>query len=602
MGLKFNPLTGLFDFSGSAGGSGSTIGEPVAGATPHSILIVDGSSNLAEIGPLTDGQLIIGSTGLSAVASNLTGTIDQITVTNGPGSITLSLPQNVATSSSPTFSQLTLSTPTANRAVIVDGTNKITSSSVTDTELGYLSGVTSAIQTQISGLANTSLSNLSSTAINTNLIPDTDATRNLGSFSFSGGKEWNLIIGKFLYSGSGSNAISMEDGINLGLYATAVGAVVKIPSSNLDMVNHNIINVLDPVNPLDAANKEYVDAVAAGLDPKASVRVATTADLSATYATSPSNGQFTSAPAIIDDIVLVVNDRILVKNQTDPKENGIYTYTAANQLTRSSDMDGSPSNEVSGGNFTFVEVGTVNAGSGYVLQGNGTLTLNTDNLVWTQFSAAGSYSADGQGIELSGSQFQLELDGSTLSKSASGLKVADLGISDAQISNSAAISLSKLAALTINRALTSDGSGVITASSVTDTELGYVSGVTSAIQTQINNKVTATSGDIPLTSFSGANNQVAAADVTGFLFANANIRSFKALISVHVDATSPLYESIDLQAVQKGSSWDFTTASTGDVSNVVFTVAASGQVQYTSDNYAGFNALNIRFRAIVTNT
>lgn len=120
-------------------------------------------------------------------------------------------------------------------------------------------------------------------------------------------------------------------------------------------------------------------------------------------------------------------------------------------------------------------------------------SLATQTYVGSAISAA-AYTADGNGIELSGQQFALELDGSTLSKSATGLKVADLGIADAQISASAAVSLSKLAALTANKALASDASGVIVATSVTDTELGYLSGVSSAVQTQIDSKLALAGG------------------------------------------------------------------------------------------------------------
>ena len=60
----------------------------------------------------------------------------------------------------------------------------------------------------------------------------------------------------------------------------------------------------------------------------------------------------------------------------------------------------------------------------------------------------------------------------------------NVGLSDL----SGAISTVKTSDLTANRALISNGSGKIAASSVTSTQLGYVSGVTSAIQTQLNNK------------------------------------------------------------------------------------------------------------------
>ncbi len=76
-------------------------------------------------------------------------------------------------------------------------------------------------------------------------------------------------------------------------------------------------------------------------------------------------------------------------------------------------------------------------------------------------------------------------------------------IVDANVDASAAITLSKLAALTISRALVSDGSGVVSVSAVTSTELGYVSGVTSAIQTQLNAKEpTLTKGNLTETTSS----------------------------------------------------------------------------------------------------
>ena len=95
--------------------------------------------------------------------------------------------------------------------------------------------------------------------------------------------------------------------------------------------------------------------------------------------------------------------------------------------------------------------------------------------------------------------------GDILVDSSTGLTIKTGVIVNSEISASANISLSKLAALTANRALQSDGSGVISASSVTNTELGYVSGVTSAIQTQLNSKqasgnyITALTGDVAAT-------------------------------------------------------------------------------------------------------
>lgn len=107
-------------------------------------------------------------------------------------------------------------------------------------------------------------------------------------------------------------------------------------------------------------------------------------------------------------------------------------------------------------------------------------------------------------------------------------------------------------------------------------------------------------GDIQLTTFAGANNQTTPTDVTAFAFNPAQVRSFKALVSVAVDATADLYEAYELLAVYKNGSWDLAISSTGDDSLVAFTITNAGQVQYTSPNYAGFVSLSVEFRATVT--
>lgn len=122
--------------------------------------------------------------------------------------------------------------------------------------------------------------------------------------------------------------------------------------------------------------------------------------------------------------------------------------------------------------------------------------LKTDgsgNLSWYTIPAATSYTP-GDGIDITSYVVSVNLDGSTLAVSPTGLKVATGGISDNEINASAAITLTKLAVVTASSALVSDASGYITASSVTSTELGYLSGVTSSVQDQINDKV-AKAGD-----------------------------------------------------------------------------------------------------------
>jgi hypothetical protein len=78
--------------------------------TDRAVLVGNGTDAVTSVGPLTDGQLIIGSTGGDPVAASLTGTANQITVTNGVGQITLSTPQDIATTSSPTFAGASIAT------------------------------------------------------------------------------------------------------------------------------------------------------------------------------------------------------------------------------------------------------------------------------------------------------------------------------------------------------------------------------------------------------------------------------------------------------------------------------------------------------------
>lgn len=107
-------------------------------------------------------------------------------------------------------------------------------------------------------------------------------------------------------------------------------------------------------------------------------------------------------------------------------------------------------------------------------------------------------------------------------------------------------------------------------------------------------------GDIAETSFSIADGQGTPANVTGFAFNNASVRSFKAIVSITIDATADLYEQVELHAIQKSASWEMSSSSVGDDSDVLFTITPSGQIQYTSATYPGFVSGTLKFRAFVT--
>ena len=107
-------------------------------------------------------------------------------------------------------------------------------------------------------------------------------------------------------------------------------------------------------------------------------------------------------------------------------------------------------------------------------------------------------------------------------------------------------------------------------------------------------------GDLDDTAFSFANNQSSAANVTGFAFANATVRSFKAHVSVSIDATTDLFEVFEIEGIQKGSEWDYSVSSVGDITGLRFSVTNAGQIQYTSTNVSGFVSGVVKFRAYTT--
>jgi hypothetical protein len=146
-----------------------------------------------------------------------------------------------------------------------------------------------------------------------------------------------------------------------------------------------------PTDDNHAATKAYVDAARSGLDVKQSVRAATTTAV--LLASGLENGD------TIDGVTLVTGDRVLVKNQSTASENGIYVVQVSGAAVRATDFDGA--GEVSGGAFTFVEEGTVNADSGFVVSSNGPITVGTDAINWVQFSGAGSFVA-GDGLTKNG--------------------------------------------------------------------------------------------------------------------------------------------------------------------------------------------------------
>lgn len=201
-----------------------------------------------------------------------------------------------------------------------------------------------------------------------------------------------------------SNTTNATSATNGGTFTTAGGAAIARDlyvgvnasiGGNLDMTSGFIRNLLDPINPQDAATKQYVDTNAQGLIVKGSVVVATTGP--GTLATSFVAGQ------TIDTRVLVLGDRILIKNQADQRQNGIYVVTASTP-TRATDF---ATGDAVAGSYIFVSGGGLNLNSGWVCTSIKTFdVVGTHNIIFTQFSGAGVISP-GTGLNQTGSAFNV---------------------------------------------------------------------------------------------------------------------------------------------------------------------------------------------------
>lgn len=221
-----------------------------------------------------------------------------------------------------------------------------------------------------------------------------------------------------------------------------VGAASKVvildSSLNLNIGSGRISSTATPTADAHLATKKYVDDVAQGLDVKASAHVATTEPLPSVAYNNGSSGVGATLTSnnnvglLIDGHTLAVGESVLVKNQASALQNGLYRVTAAGGedspfiLTRRTDADSGT--EFSAGSFVFIEQGTTNGSTGWVLSTSGAITIGTTALTFSQFSSAGVADA-GNGLQKSGTTLSVKtVSSSRIAVSSDGVDLATSGV------------------------------------------------------------------------------------------------------------------------------------------------------------------------------
>lgn len=264
-------------------------------------------------------------------------------------------------------------------------------SGVSDTEIGYLDGVTSAIQTQIDSKLATS------TAAST-YAPIANPTF---TGTVSGVTKSHVGLGNVDNTSDANKPIST---------ATQSALDAKLNLSGGTLTGALTLSGA-PTSDLHAATKLYVDNVTAGINFHEAVHATTTVNLATIYnngtggvgatLTADTNRAFTT----IDGESVTLGQRVLIKNQTDSKQNGIYTLTTVGSgstpwvLTRATDADNSPVGEMKTGDFTFVQNGTTFGGIGFINNSTANpIVIGTSNITYTEFNAAKTVVA-GNGLQ-----------------------------------------------------------------------------------------------------------------------------------------------------------------------------------------------------------
>ena len=350
---------------------------------------------------------------------------------------------------------------TASRAAISNSSGKIAVSTVTDTELGYVSGVTSAIQTQLGTklTASNNLSDVSSTSTartNLGLAIGTNVQAYDAELAAIAGLTSAADKG-IQFTGSGTAAVfdlttagkALLDDADATTQRTTLGlgTIATQNANNVALTGGTITGLGDPSSSSEAATKNYVDNLVTGLRTRVIARVASTANVN--ISTGLENGD------TLDGVTLVTGNRVLLKDQSTASQNGLYIVVASGAASRDPEFD--IISEIAG-QLILVSEGTTHADDLFLCTTDTSATLGSSAISYTQvFPSSGG--------------------------TVTSVAVADSGSSEFTVTGSPITSSGTISLAVNSIAATKIGTGT-----VDNTEFGYLNGVTSAIQTQIDSK------------------------------------------------------------------------------------------------------------------